>query len=1617
MNRTKVLLIAVACAVLIIGGWLAYRARVYRTEVSEYKLEAVGADANGIAPDARFVLSSSASLTPQVIEKYLAFSPKVDFDVKGSSATNTYEIVPKNPLAADAVYTLAIARGPLAARAYSWAYQVKAPFGVVSSIPADKGSQVPVRTGIELRFNREDISSPDKFVSITPAVAGRFETAGSLVRFVPNDPLDYRTVYTVTVKPGLGARDTADTLQEEVRIRFETQAENSYETDNFAYFSSHMSEFAPGGSIAIQMNAGRSVSSVGVTVYRLPSSRAYVDSITKSEGDEPWMRYASPAKTNFPETQKVFSGSLPLERADYLSLVRLPYNLPNGYYAIVAEAGKVKDVSWFQVNPAASYAAFSSGKSLIWLKDIATEAPLPNVPILFGGKVVGKTGADGVALFGTPAELVATTSDPYYFSQGKRSFFTADVPGGALAIPMEGEYGYSRLLSRGDMWWDYVSLNKNVYLPTDTVRFWAIQKPRGGGAISGDVNVRLSDPYWSDTENNVTVYGEKNVKLSEFGALTGEIGFENLKPGLYELSFRKNGETISRQTLTVASYLKPAYKLSLEPTKTAIFAGETATFKLKAELFDGTPVSNMSFTYRAYGAGLDGAEGAVTVNAKGEGSFSIAPKYVESSYWPSYAYVDVRPAAAEEGRIETNAAVAVFGPHILNTVTETRQGGRATFSVKTRAVSISGTAREPYWDSESYLGAAIPGALTRMDISEVIYRSEKTGTGYDPINKLTYPIYKYWTEERAVESRSLVADQGGVATASFDPEKGKTYKVAFVSSDDVGRVVKDTWYVYGGYFGMAGDDKIVADDRSVMLQSRDDGRKEYHIGDKVSVQLRGEGGYTPSVGVGKFAFLSVRNGDISYRVQDSPEYEAAFGEADVPNVQIFPAWFSGGRFRSSYAFNAAFASDDKRLNVSVTKDRASYAPGGKAVLDVRVTDKNGAPVRAEVNVSALDEAVFSISPDERDIVSDLYRGVYSQVIVRTSNVPPSQGGGAEKGGGDGDGPRSKFNEVAVFTSVTTDASGRARVEVKLPDSITSWRITSQAVTKDLHVGKSVAFLPVTLPFFVDATMNESYLSGDRLVLRLRTFGVSSGVGSVNYTVESGTLPFKKVESVAGASADVPVGTLIAGTHDITVRAKNGANADSIARKLSVVDSYFTAVESKTYVGKPGLTISNDAAGLTTLMFGSAGRDALYGELRSLRHSWGKRLDQRGSTVAASRLLESYFGEKSELSDMNLGAYQSGNGGMQLLPYSSDDLELSAVAAHLLDDVSVDVGTLRTYLAASIRDGKTDVHRAARALYGLSAFHEPVLVKLQQLRRERSLDLADKAFVALALDTLGAKEEARQVFEEDIRPAIKSQRSYAYVSGLKGDDTITTTALVAALAASLEEPGHAKLAAYAMDNHPKETLANFELLTYVKKVLPALDPQEVSFAYELRGKTERKTLHKGEHFSLTLSKQDLATFRLAEVTGTLGVSATYEIATAPAAMAKSNDIRLTRSYEVGDVMRTEFKEGDLVRVRLNPQYERMAPKGAYQIVDHAPSGLRPVDQESFRYYSGDRRVYPSEIDGQKVTFIVDPEYRSAPIYYMARVVSKGTYKAEPALLQSLRSLDVSTLSNEDAITVK
>ena len=77
--------------------------------------------------------------------------------------------------------------------------------------------------------------------------------------------------------------------------------------------------------------------------------------------------------------------------------------------------------------------------------------------------------------------------------------------------------------------------------------------------------------------------------------------------------------------------------------------------------------------------------------------------------------------------------------------------------------------------------------------------------------------------------------------------------------------------------------------------------------------------------------------------------------------------------------------DVQDLQVTVTADQAVAKPKDPGTFTVRVTDHSGAPVRAQVSLAVIDEAVYGVKPDDTpDPVRFFHRREYTRVSTTFS---------------------------------------------------------------------------------------------------------------------------------------------------------------------------------------------------------------------------------------------------------------------------------------------------------------------------------------------------------------------------------------------------------------------------------------------------------------------------------------------------------------------------------------------------------------------------------------------------------------------------------------------------------
>ncbi|MDO8490345.1 MAG: Ig-like domain-containing protein [bacterium] len=1720
---------------------------------SAFQLMPERADAAGIAADSGFILKSSERYSVGAIQKAVRIDPPADFTVTQKDAIGKiFGIKPKKSLETDTVYSIAIS-DTHAQKEESWAYQVKSSFQVVSTIPASNANSVPPTTGIEFHFNRAIPSGAT--IELTPKVPGKYASHDDTLVFVPQKKLDYKTVYTATVKAGIESKD-GERLTDDSVVRFETDAPPAPSGPSFSFSFRDFLDFNPGEQPTFLVWSEK-MESVPLTVYRFSDSDEFAAMYRESTNAlYSWTSYH--AKNPLPlENKKIATVTAKIEGGDGAKYVQLPKSLEEGWYLVEYDTGSEPERAWVQVSPLKGFYTLTGGKSLVWMKDAkgvgVSGASIDRMSFAKGGEkgvghfsyttkkdALGSTDEHGVNMFDTPASFISKESYP---SKTDQVFLALRKDAHILLLPV-GE----PTTREKDTWWTALTVDKPIYHPSDTLKFWGVMKRRDGTGIQGnEVTVAIRDPYATATDE--PQYAQTKIKISPFSTVTGELSFVAMKPGYYSLDILYDGEVVLSQGIMLQTYVKPAYFFELSPDKPAVFEGDPVRFHAKASFYDGSPVSRLGVTHST---SYNGKGGTAILDAKGEADFTVSMTTAGGSD-ASIMMTSVSPAVAEEGEISASTGVTVF-PSTYNLAIRTTVRQKETnFDLTLNAVDISKTEGDEKGDA--YMGAPAAGRPLEVSVTRVTYKESIEERRYDPITKETYPIYHYQEIRTPVHSTTLTTDSAGHANFVWHAEKDANFDITFTSTDEKKRQTTQKGFVWE-----LSSNRMGAESLGVSLVNDNAKAPSYAIGDEVSLTAtKLDGSLIPEKSQ-SFLFMKSVNGLVSYAVSDVPHFKDVFTKDSIPNAEYTLVWFSGRRYYFPHSWNGSMVSvsvnlDERALDISLQPDKKQYRPRDTVRLGIDVKDKSGKPRQVQINVSGIDEALSAFG-SQNDVLSTLYATISTNFVSYTSHESPldqsAEGGGCflagtpvktpggsrpiemlragdevlthatadataweeaivtkatshlayeymvvneklymtpnhrifangewtpagvlkvgdtllradgtheavvqlqrvsettrvynieispshtffandiyvhnqEKGGGSGT-VREKFKDDVIYTTSETNEQGHADVSFVLPDNLTSWRVTANALTKDLYAGQQVEKIPVNLPFFVDATLNTTYLAGDSLLLRVRTFGTAAITGPVTYSVEADTLPFKKKEFQGAAVGEISLGALPAGMHVITIRAKAGEYQDAIKRTVTVLSTYYTKTISHVaeVSANEKTSTQGGSEGYTTLSVCSCSRNNYFSFLSDMS-SGGVRLDAKAAAILAQKMLNESFGEEEDISSADLASYQKDSGGFGVVKQGGEDLVASAMIAQATREYPLlfDKETLRSYLEGVLSDSKADIHRSAIAFFGLAALRAPDLALLQQMKNDSQLTTLDKAYVALALESYGDKTAAREIYASALRPKLITQDPLIFVRDASvQDENIQATMLIGLLAERLREPEVAGLSRYAFGANPQYTSIDLERTLYVKSALPHLSSEDARITYTLDGEKKTLDLSRNKNLILKLTPEQLKNFDLEVNRGKASIASEYDEKTDVSKLKQDAALSIDRTYVVKGKKTTVFKEGDLVKVELMPHFTKQAHDGGYEITDYLPSGLRLLSDPASVDHSEDsdsNALYPEIVDNQRVVFWTWKNAWKEPHHYYARVVSKGTYRAESPMVQSLSSREsLSIMPSSTEITIQ
>lgn len=628
------------------------------------------------------------------------------------------------------------------------------------------------------------------------------------------------------------------------------------------------------------------------------------------------------------------------------------------------------------------------------------------------------------------------------------------------------------------------------------------------------------------------------------------------------------------------------------------------------------------------------------------------------------------------------------------------------------------------------------------------------------------------------------------------------------------------------------------------------------------------------------------------------------------------------------------------------------------------------------------------------------------------------------------GGRINFEDTAYFGSIETNAQGTGTVSFTLPDNITSWRATYLGISQAMHAGQGDVGIPVSLPFFIKATIGTEYLVDDQPRVRLSAFGDALNNGEeIIYQIRIPTLGIDDPVEVRGKAFETvyyPLPALVVGEHAITISASSGGMQDQVTDTFQVVQSRMLRVTAD-YQELSDITQLTSPETIQRLVFTDETRGRYYPMVNGLRWYTGERVDQKIAQVKGNELFTTYF-EVEDNDSVEVGfesaLYQFSDGGISLLPYSGTEVELSAKVGTVYAE-GFDTVALQEYFWSVINDEAASIEQVTAAFYGLAAIHQPTLVTLQHLSQQDDLGLIPRLYIGLGLATLGDKVPAWEIYKDILETYGEEADPYLRINtGIDQDDVIHATSLTAMLGALLDDSRSKQMIDYVDDHQTRDILTVLEQIAYLEEALPATDPTSAGFTYSVDGETYEKTLENGRVVQVELTTDQYRNVAFSNITGIVGLGVLREVPFTASEVTPSQYITVDRSYYIDNQKISTgetINQDDLVRVRINYRIDDKGYDGCYVVTDFLPSGLRPVTKLYQYGASGETEGYLYQIDGQKMKYCVwqdnDAGAKQDYLQYFARVIAPGEYVGENTIMQSAKVVGDMTWGNTTNIKIK
>jgi len=579
----------------------------------------------------------------------------------------------------------------------------------------------------------------------------------------------------------------------------------------------------------------------------------------------------------------------------------------------------------------------SRREALVFVQNMRLNKGVAGARVLLSdGKKVfsaGATGADGV-FKGRFDELKDVDI--------ARVFAVADGSVASNVLPLSGLGLSAPLEARG-----YIYTDRPTYQPGQDVKFRGIIRD----VADGQYTVSAGKAYTvTVTDASGRLIWETEQKLSEFGTfhLTAPLD-EDAALGQYTIMAESvetkdilHSERYSGQFL-VQRFKLEKMRIKLATDRKVYFRGEKVKLTIRPEYYWGQSVSDKQIRYTL----PDGRQYVEKVDKTGK---------LEITYDTS----GMRP-----GRIMRFGA-SIEGENVAAThaVTLAELGFGITVKLS-RPLVLAGEDFDVEVKTAAADGKAVGRSLTLTVLRREVAKPERVLSGVPWISAPSQP-----SAEVTVKELKVVTDKKtGKATVNLKLEKGGVYFLRVSGEDRFKQVVTTQGYV------------AVSDDEDATKLRLFAESGTLQVGGKASVRLH-------SRIEAKLALLTFEGETIlEHKVvpikKGYTPISMAVEHKHFPNFSVAVAAIDGRELRTvSRGFVV-----QRELKVAVKPLEDVYAPGAKGKVEITVTDQLGKPVRGELSLALIDEALFATYADTTpNILGFFQAGAYRHSEFRVGST-------------------------------------------------------------------------------------------------------------------------------------------------------------------------------------------------------------------------------------------------------------------------------------------------------------------------------------------------------------------------------------------------------------------------------------------------------------------------------------------------------------------------------------------------------------------------------------------------------------------------------------------------------